>query len=355
MTAAAPAVVKAAPTVKVTTLAAQPVGVSVLSPDDAWAVSAGISSVAYDWILHWNGSSWTKMTYPGRTTSAQAEFDAVDAVNASDVWAVGSFSGAGGYQGLTEHWNGTSWAKVASPGPVSDMGVTLLGVDGDSASDVWAGGGYVIHWNGTAWAKESVPGIEAYDVASISPSDAWLVGTNSTSQKTSAEHWNGTTWTSVATPTQGTNAVLSSVSADSPDDAWAVGTDTDTAGDYASMMLHWNGTSWTQVSIPSPGSNTLLTSVYAVSPSLAWAVGYYSAGSSDHEHDLLLQWNGTAWTQVPTPQPGPSNGPGAQLESVSASSATNAWAVGSYSIKSGQTGPYRTLMLHWNGTAWTQS
>jgi hypothetical protein len=35
------------------------------------------------------------------------------------------------------------------------------------------------------------------------------------------------------------------------------------------------------------------------------------------------------------------------LSAVDATSATNAWAVGTY-------GTFKTLILHWDGTAWTQ-
>jgi hypothetical protein len=40
------------------------------------------------------------------------EFDAVAAVSANDVWAVGDGIGT-----LIEHWNGTLWSLVKSPAP----------------------------------------------------------------------------------------------------------------------------------------------------------------------------------------------------------------------------------------------
>ena len=79
-----------------------------------------------------------------------------------------------------------------------------------------------------------------------------------------------------------------------------------------------------------------LSGVAATSATNAWAVGSTGSGKA-----LIVRWNGAAWTQVASPAPASSN-----LSGVAATSATNAWAVGSTS--SG------TLILRWNGTAWTQ-
>jgi hypothetical protein len=55
---------------------------------------------------------------------------------------------------------------------------------------------------------------------------------------------------------------------------------------------------------------------------------------------LIEHWNGTQWCRVPIPEPGTSDG----LTGVATVSATDAWAVGSY-------GTFKTLILHWDGTA----
>jgi hypothetical protein len=78
-----------------------------------------------------------------------------------------------------------------------------------------------------------------------------------------------------------------------------------------------------------------LRGVAATSASNAWAVG-----STDSGKTLILHWNGKAWKRVPSPSPG-----GSSLAGVAATSARNAWAVGA-------TGTGRTLILRWNGRAW---
>jgi hypothetical protein len=62
----------------------------------------------------------------------------------------------------------------------------------------------------------------------------------------------------------------------------------------------------------------------AVSPTNIWAVGAFSDGSGFQT--LILHWNGSKWVHVPSPSPGSSN----DLNGVAASSATNAWAVGTF-------------------------
>ena len=83
----------------------------------------------------------------------------------------------------------------------------------------------------------------------------------------------------------------------------------------------------------------------ATSASDAWAVGYYYSGTADQS--LILHWDGTSWTQVTSPNPGAVY---TSLSGVRATSPSNAWAVGGYSTGT----PDRTLILHWDGSAWKQ-
>jgi hypothetical protein len=312
----------------------------------------------YDAILHWNGAQWTKMTYPGQASGALLY--AVTALSASDAWAVGT---------VTDHWDGTRWAKVPAPIPVGQNGPeNLCAVNGDSSSDVWAVcGNLVLRWNGTRWTRVTPPrGISVSAVAAISRSDVWVVGSGGAPGKglvTRAAHWDGTSWTRVPTPSPSpavgndAEARLKSVSAVATDDIWAVGSYEDFATGVEqgkSLALHWDGTRWTRVAIPNLGTTVVLKSVCAVSPSLAWAVGdtVTDSGGTFTYRNLLLEWNGTAWNRVPTPQPASPDGGFSTLEGLSASSASNAWAVGWYETSGGAG---KTLMLHWNGTGWTRS
>jgi len=204
---------------------------------------------------------------------------------------------------------------------------------------------------GTGWNQ--VPTInpgnfdELTGVAVLSSCQAWAVGNYSGG--TLIENWDGTAWTQQPSPSPGNAGnALRGAAATSATDAWAVGDYSTTADPTQSQNLieHWNGTAWTQVPSPSPGgtNGSALSGVAATSPTSAWAVGYYVTSGSLGK-TLIEHWNGTAWTRVPSPEPANDS----VLSGVAATSATSAWAVGSSSNGGG-----RTLILHWNGTGWKQ-
>ena len=146
-----------------------------------------------------------------------------------------------------------------------------------------------------------------------------------------------TGWTVVSVPATGNNTELNGAYAISSTDAWAVGVQFGAAGvaPPPPVAYHWNGKAWTLTATPSLGVNATLTGVSASGASDVWAVGAnlanggYRRGLALYEH-----WNGTAWSVVP--------GPGGSLNAVAAVSTTNAWAVGIGGI-----------VEHWDGTAWS--
>ena len=137
---------------------------------------------------------------------------------------------------------------------------------------------------------------------------------------------------------------LYGVSALSSTDVWAVGSYVVSAT-QETLVLHWNGSNWTQVPSPSVGQSSVLNSVTAISPSNAWAVGSGGSGT------VVLHWNGSTWTKVASPSPGGDNG---TLASVSAVSPANVWAVGT-NFTGSKTGGEITIILHWNGRSWVRS
>jgi hypothetical protein len=316
---------------------------------------------------------------PGSGSSIPAgEFRAVTALSHSDAWAVGDVDtgGPGGLHTLAVHWNGTRWVRVPAPSPGRGIsGSTLSGVSAVSSADAWAVGGYetsgkifktlVVHWNGTRWAQVPSPnpggtqgsGLSA--VSASSPTDAWAVGgiVVDNVAKNLVVHWNGTRWAQVPSPSPGGKggSGLSAVSAVSASDAWAVGCDgfNPNTGASGTLALHWDGTRWAQVATPNPGAahSACLASVSALSATDAWAVGEFAPSpTSGAQKPLVLRWNGTRWAQVPTPAPGDTLV--TELNGVAAVSPSDAWAVGD--VFNGDTQTQRTLVFHWNGTRWAR-
>jgi hypothetical protein len=348
-------------------------GVSADSATDAWAVGVYFNSanVAQTLTLHWNGTAWSQVTSPNPGPNGDS-LDSVSAISATDAWAVGTATNSANVdQTFILHWDGAAWSQVTSPSP-SPTQNSLLGVSADSATDAWAVGSYfgstnmsqtlILHWNGTAWSQVPSPspgngGDVLNSVSAASATDAWAVGTYphgfNARPASLTLHWNGTTWSRVKSPTPRAGlAQLTGVSTLSRRNAWAVGRSEVTAAE--NLTLRWNGTAWTTVTAPSPGrSSNELQGVSAVSATDAWAVGW-ARGLTKFApvSTVTLRWNGTTWSRVPSPDPGNAGGEGtSELFGVSALSVTDAWAVGDYINI--DTGVIDTLILHWNGTAWS--
>jgi hypothetical protein len=284
--------------------------VSAYSPSDAWAVGSYETSSGGNktLILHWNGTRWVQLASPSPEVTDGSFLLGASAVSPSDVWAAGWYYLTGGESSntLILHWNGTSWTRVPSPNPVHLGFNALNSVSGLSAADAWAVGStdtgtLILHWNGTRWTRVASPGQTSQDgfngVSALSASDAWSAGNFATGAVVS--HWNGARWTQVPSHGPGTSAgVLNGVSTLSHSDAWAAGYFSTSSGQTKTLVLHWNGAGWTEVASPSPGgtTGTALSGVDAVSGSSVWAVGS-TAPFGTGGKTLILHWNGATWTR----------------------------------------------------------
>jgi hypothetical protein len=302
-------------------------GVATVSGTDAWAVGyhsgAAFTNVGAKALIdNWNGTAWSQVTVPA-TPGNTALLLAVSASSASDAWAVGRTQvNKSDFEGLALHWNGTAWSVSSGfPGALSDIG-----------------------------------GASAVGVADISPSDAYAIGDSSATASGSLAQWNGSAWSPVTLPlpaNANSNTTLNAISADGPDDVWIVGTFLDSANeDFETYSLHFNGTTWSVVPMPLIGgsqNDDVFNSVKANSPTDVWAVGDTGVVDEPSSQATLIEhWNGTAWSVVPSPSPGSID----DLTGVTTSNvADSVWAVGS-DAPTGTSAP-QTLTLNWNGTAWT--
>lgn len=306
---------------------------------------------------------------------AQGALFGVSATSATDAWAVGYRFGGQADRTLTLHWNGRSWRRVKSlsPGGVGQQ-ARLLGVSALSATNVWAVGFFsdgsldhslIEHWNGRAWkqftapAQGCMPGDGLSSVTAISSSNVWAVGpvTNCFSLEATPDafHWNGRAWHEVPPPNPGNllGGDLGGVDATSAHDVWAVGyyPDGSTPLAVASLTAHWNGTKWKLVASPNPvGADRpdFLQGVSATSRSNAWAVGSSVPKFPDAPVTVAVHWNGHAWKRVPSPHP--AHGNGDELLAVDALSAREAFAVGDFRDARSRS---RNLVIRWNGRSWS--
>jgi len=312
--------------------------------------------------------TWTTVASPNVGTHATT-LSGMAAISANDVWSVGFYYPNNmSTRTVIEHWNGASWRIVPSPATGGSYSF-LLSVTALSAQNVWAVGSYlpsitqtlIEHWNGARWSivpSPNVPTAVVNDlsaITAISASDIWAVGhyeNSSGVNQTLIEHWDGSSWSIVSSPNAGSGGNnLEAVTASSANNVWVVGGfhSTTTSTVFQTLVEHWNGSSWSIVSSPNVGSlGSSLQGVTAVSANNIWAVGSYTvAGSpSSYEQTLTERWNGSTWSVVSSPDVGSNWN---ILESVTNISSTNVWAVGYY-LNSSSNG--QTLTEHWNGKSW---
>ncbi|MFN7997625.1 MAG: hypothetical protein U0Q18_28665 [Bryobacteraceae bacterium] len=154
----------------------------------------------------------------------------------------------------------------------------------------------------------------------------------------------------------GRGNTLNAVTAVSSDDGWAVGFRNDNQLNGARTLTeHWDGSAWTVVPSPNPGStpacrgqNTgnVLSAVAAVSRSSVWAVGF-SFECSGMQKPMILHFNGSAWQAVPSPALLNSN---AVLNGIAVVAPNNIYAAG---FQPAANGAVLTLIEHFDGHAWS--
>jgi hypothetical protein len=104
---------------------------------------------------------------------------------------------------------------------------------------------------------------------------------------------------------------------------------------------------WTAVPSANSGAgDNVLNSVSASSATDIWAVGYDGSGSN--AKTLVTRWDGKSWQVVPSPNPQSGNN---FLEAVAAIAPNNVWAVGLWSTRDDS----GSFILNWTGQEWKES
>ena len=312
---------------------------SARSKTDLWAVGYGRPSLAYPTralALHWNGTSWTNYVMPHPFTASDLLYAVSMVPGTSEAWAVGySYDDPppdthqAHLEPFVVHWDGTSWHAVTTP-PLPGTG-TLQGVSAISRTDVWAVGGYTTasgmtqtvteHWDGTAWSIVASPNPSSTfsvlrSVRGLTAANAWAVGSATIiTKKTSTivplvEHWHAGAWHAVKTPALDSDVgEFLSVGSKGASHIWAVGDllDSSTHAKRTLIEEFVNG-KWIVVASPNTGtSDNQLWSVAAASDGTIWAVGQAWMSQSGPLNTLVMRWDGTSWTVVPSPSPGTTN------------------------------------------------
>ena len=273
--------------------------------------------------------------HPGISTLA--------AVSAGNVWAAGWWTDPldGLEHPVTFHWNGRSWRLVPSP---------EFGAIAAFRRAAWLVGGrqraFTARWNGRRWQTVPTPGgRKGYlrSAAVVSARNVWAVGQSATGPL--LLRWNGKKWGRAAGPDFGGVDGFYEAVARIPGTSgvWIFGLD----GNGAALAAQWSGSAWETYTLPISGSGSTMTdkSLTATSASSAWIGISVRAGNGKFQ-PWLIHWDGSSWTQVPSPNPG-GNG---EISGISARNSSDAWAIGSSIITKKKVRPF---LLHWDGARWS--
>ena len=322
--------------------------VSASSASDVWtgdfAYQQSTNSLQ-TMLEHYDGTRWSVVPTPNASTGDN-HLTGVVAKSPTDADAVGYYTNADGVeQTLAERWQSGSWAIVPTPNVGDSTNILFQGAS-DAAGGVWAVG-YTIddsgvyhdlieHFDGSTWSVVPSPGQDEthnyilYGVTATSATTALAVGYvydyTSESYSTLVERWNGASWSVQSTPALGQTAQFEGVTAVSPTEAWAVGDVYDaTATEFVPLVEHWNGSVWKQVKTPALGAGGgYLQGIANLDGTHVYAVGGVTPSTGNQT--LVETWNGTKWSIVKSPNAGAGAD---ELASVAAVPGAGAfWGVG---------------------------
>jgi hypothetical protein len=201
------------------------------------------------------------------------------------------------------------------------------------------------------WEVTSSPGMDTVGsnltVITSLPSNG-LLALGSLNNELYSILWKDGVWSRFSIASQ--NVYINDITVVTSDNIWAVGTATDVSNRESTFIARWDGTKWSVIPSPNIGvTNNNLLGVSAISADNIWAVGTYR----DHAwkgKPLILHWDGNEWRQDQSPSLSSLNNRYSELTDVIALSSTDVWAVGGEQID--DIPNLKPLTLHWDGHSW---
>jgi hypothetical protein len=163
---------------------ADPVAVAAPSPHDVWITGFASRTSYSPAALRWNGSHWRKITMPLLTPTP------LTVLGPNDVWAVApsSWARSAGWHSLLWHWNGARWRSYRLPvlvsfDPIAGSSDRNLRAFGEATkSDLRGSRGRLVtyrwrdgRWQAAAGLRRKIT--EAPEVATARSGEIWLVTT----------------------------------------------------------------------------------------------------------------------------------------------------------------------------------
>jgi hypothetical protein len=288
--------------------------VTILAPDDVWAVGEWVDSIPHPLAVHWNGAGWIPATLSDLAQSVeQYSLQAVDGVGADQVWAVGNGAGEAADPLVLLHYDGVEWSTA--PGPVMTQQSALADVDMSSVDNGWAVGATVedrgaeqpliLRWTSDRWARVPAPafatGARLNAVYTSSPDEAWAVGERDLpggGRVPLVLRWKGTAWLDVPVPSTSSGGGierLSGVASTRTGEVWAVGSTCPTINPATCRPIVLRGGAGGWSLVPASSATATLTDVVAVGPDDVWLFGHVPA-PVQHQANHAEHWDGQSLT-----------------------------------------------------------
>ncbi len=137
--------------------------ITMISPEEGWAVGGNPYQNAAGVILHYRQGEWVVEYDTGKDA---AEFESVSMVSPEFGWAGGRKSWDP--KGMLLRWDGKNWEEVKG------LEVSVTAVEAVSEKDAWAGGYNLLHWNGSSWMEVDLPISSLTDISMLPNGDLWL-------------------------------------------------------------------------------------------------------------------------------------------------------------------------------------
>jgi hypothetical protein len=309
----------------------------------AGAVSV-IAGTDYEWLWHWDGTTWTRISIPNRDpefSDVFADGTAVWAVYGTELWNLQTLTpspgpqgvsmsvaaGTGGElfvpnsKGLPYHLQGGTWTTPPHSS-VNVAGLSLLtaGRVGDS---MWFGRyAGVVEWDDGLVTHSRPNYIDA--IAGTGRDNVYALDRDSFSQLSKLDHFDGQHWTAIPGPGADAN------------DLRVTATEVHVFGEGIFRLA---GTSWVPETVP----ETALWIAAASAGDDIFVCGTDFATSPYTPH--VVKRVGGTWGALPAP-------PAMQsVRAIAATSPSDVWVVGQ--DRDPMTFVYSATLAHWNGATWT--
>ena len=273
------------------------------------------------------------------------------------------------------------WSIVSTPSSSATQDNYLYGVS-CAGKDFCVAVGYyvnqsdrpqslVLTWNGSAWSLDDSPSLSTsttednylFGVSCVTTSFCVAAGyAGSPTQQSSILTWNGSTWSLDDAPSLSTSAseenFLFGISCASVSYCVAVGKFENSSQVTQNLILTWAGSSWslddsTSLSVSPSTDNNGIGGISCVSSRFCVATGVFSTNRSNtNVRDIILEWNGTAWSLDKSALISAAIATYSALSSVSCTSDSSCVAAGMFSANI-DVDKFQNFVLFWNGSSWS--